>query len=86
MNRSNSRGTSKESGTLSTFDKLPRPVRIALRDANRDYNVLSLYERLNSGSITVKGLVKYIERRDLDVTREQAQDLWGADYPVDLIK
>ena len=86
MTQSNSRGSSKESGTLSTFDRLARSVRVALRDANRDYNVVSLFEKFRSGAISAKALIKYIQQRDVEVTKQQSAELWGTDYPVDLIK
>jgi len=82
----NSKGTSRETRTLDYYDRLPRSVRAALREARFDWATRFYLKSFERGHMSAAELVKHIQMIDRKQAVKEARRVWGKDYPVELIR
>lgn len=80
----NSKGSA--SSALGKYDQLPRSVKAALQQARFCWGPAWFHRQFQSGKMSAKDMVKYIQKTDRKHAIKEARKVWGPDYPVELIR
>ena len=80
----NSKGSA--SSAIKKYDQLPHSVKAALQQARFSWGPAWFHRQFQSGRMSAKAMVKYIQKIDRAHAIKEARKVWGPYYPIELIR